>query len=111
MEIERALEIHLVDAEGALEIVLLRRISDSAILLEMEYDLPLLAMVKVIERILTSESRLEHFVTEVDREWGKISCERPHFQRAGQTAHKDDPYTFSSVRTLLMDLLDRLNSG
>ena len=107
LEIERYLERHLIDADGALEFVLLRRVAESAILLEMNYDQPLAALGLVVERILHSEERLRYFVREVDAEWGRMQHERPLFETAGRPADRDDPYTFASVRSKLSRLAEK----
>ncbi len=108
VEIELFLEQRLDDAEGALLIVLLRRVRESADLLASSYQQPLAALAQITEHILGSEQRLHGFVHQVDTEWGRIYLERPHFQRAGQSPDRDDPYTFSSVRATLSGLLDQL---
>lgn len=108
-EIEEFLERHLADAEGALSVVLLRRVTTSATLLE-SYDEPLNALSRIIETLLESEDRLERFVTRVDGEWGRIYSERPHFERNEQPPDSDDPYTRSSVRATLAVLLESLQS-
>lgn len=111
LALEQYLERHLIDSEGALLVVLLRRVRDGEILLRREYKQPLMAMAETIERILASESRLEFFVREVDAEWGRIHREIPHFQRDGEPPHPDDPYTFSSVRKTLHGLLLQLRQN
>ena len=108
LQIEHYLESHLVDAEGALEAVLLRRVRDSDILLETSYEQPLDTLALFLERILGSEGLLQGFVNEVDAEWGRIYRERPYFQIEGQPPHRDDPYTLSSVRVTLSRLIEQL---
>ncbi len=102
------LDTHLVDAEGALQIVLERRLRENMRLTEESYDHPLLVLTELVERVLAREDHLQRFVTQVDAEWGRIYLERPHFQVAGQHPHRDDPYTFASVRATLSDLLEAL---
>ncbi len=102
------LEEHLVDAEGALLVVLERRVRESMQLTEESYDHPLAVLAGIVEHILGREDRLQSFVRQVDTEWGRIYLERPHFQRAGKPPHRDDPYTFASVRDTLSKLLDTL---
>jgi hypothetical protein len=108
LEIEQYLERHLVDAEGALEVVLLRRVRESEMLFKMGYDQPLTALVLFCERILSSEGLLRDFVRDVDAEWGRIYLERPHFQKNGLPPDSEDPYTFSSVRIALSGLMAKL---
>ena len=104
------LEEYLVDSEGALRVVLGRRVRESMRLTEESYDHPLLALTETVEHILGGDHRLQSFVGQVDAEWGRIYLERPHFERAGQPPHRDDPYTFASVRDTLSRLLDALRA-
>ncbi len=110
LEIERYLESHLVDGEGALEVVLFRRARESEILFKMGYEQPLVALALFCERILGSEGLLQDFVNDVDAEWGRIYLQRPHFQKDGRPPHPDDKYTFSSVRVSLSGLLEKLRA-
>ena len=110
LEIEQFLKSHLVDAEGALEAVLLRRVRESETLFKMGYEQPLTALALFCERILGSEGLLQDFVTDVDAQWGRIYLERPHFQRDGHPPNPDDPYTFASVRIALSELAVKLRS-
>ncbi|HDY66066.1 MAG TPA: hypothetical protein ENH84_07550 [Phycisphaerae bacterium] len=107
-EIEQCLESHLVDADGALEVVLLRRVRESEMLFKMGYDQPLDVLARFCERILRSEGLLQDFVRDVDAEWGRIYLERPHFQKPGHPPDPDDQYTFSSVRIALSGLMAKL---
>lgn len=104
------LEQHLADAEGALLVVLERRVRESMSLTEESYDHPIHVLIEIVEHLLAGEDRLHGFVHQVDAEWGRIYLERPHFQQPGQTPHRDDPYTFTSVRATLTDLLDTLRA-
>jgi len=108
LEIERYLEGHLVDGQGALEVVLLRRVRESEMLFKMGYDQPLTVLALFCERILGSEGFLQDFVRDVDAEWGRIYLERPHFQKEGRPPDPEDPYTFSSVRKALSGLVAKL---
>ncbi len=108
LEIEQYLERHLVDSERALEIVLLRRVTQSELLFKMGYDQPITGLALFCERVLNSEELLQDFVREVDAEWGRINLERPHFQKDDRPPHPEDPYTFSSVRTKLTGLVTKL---
>jgi hypothetical protein len=109
-EVERYLELNLIDSEGALETVLLRHVKNNEMFLKMGYEQPLSTLALLTEQILSSEQLLRDFVNEVDREWGRMFRERPHLQTADSPADPDDPYTFSSVRTTLSGLVARLRS-
>jgi hypothetical protein len=108
LEIEQYLESWLADSEGALLVVLLRRVRESEALLESAYDRPLDALASVAERILGSRDGLRRFVGEVDAEWGRIYSERPYFDSAGTPPRPGDPYTVESVGAALTALLARL---
>jgi hypothetical protein len=108
LEIEEALERHLTDSEGALLVVLRRRVLESEALLAEGYERPLAALVRVGERLLGSQERLRRLVREVDAEWGRMYSERPRFEAADGTVEAGDPYTVESVRAVLSGLLDGL---
>ena len=110
-EVDYYLDRHLVDTNGALEAVLLRRFRESEIFLKSDYREPLTTLALVIDQLLESEPRLQDFVHEVDREWGRMHLERPHFQQPDSPAHPDDPYTFTSVRDTLTRLVKRIRKS
>lgn len=110
-EIERYLERNLIDGQGALRRVLLGRVRNSELFLRNGYDQPLETLAGVADQLLGSNLLLEAFVTEVDREWGRLYLERPHLEKPGEPPHPDDPYTFASVRQKLQDLVSRLRSS
>ena len=93
-QIEAWLEQHLADANGPLQIVLLRQIGESETLLS-QYDEPLLS----------------ELVRETDCEWGRVFGERPIFEKEGSPARADDPYTLDSVRVTLNNLLQQLGGA
>jgi hypothetical protein len=107
-KVERYLEQNLIDSAGALETVLLRRVRDSEIFLQRGHEKPLTTLAVMTEHILSSEQLLQDFVTEVDREWGRMYRELPHLQKPGEPPHDDDPYTFGSVRKTLTNLVEAL---
>ena len=110
-EIQRYLERNLIDGQGVLSIVLLRRVGNSELFLRSGYGQPLSTLQRLAEQIVNSELLLRAFVTEVDREWGRMYQERPHLQRPGDPPDADDPYTFSSVRQKLQSLIDKLRDA
>ncbi|MAT69735.1 MAG: hypothetical protein CMJ58_09445 [Planctomycetaceae bacterium] len=106
--IEDYLERHLRDAEGALEVVLLRRVAASQVLLETGFDEPLVALGRYCRQLLEGPTRLSEFVRLVDTQWGRMYLERPRFEVPDRPAADDDPYTRESVRAQLEDLLATL---
>lgn len=107
--IERYIEQYLPDAEGALRIVLERRVSESEDLFKLSYRQPLVALAQYVEHLLHTEGTLQDFVREVDAQWGRIYDERPHFQQPGTPPDTGDPYTIASVRAKLTRLLEKLH--
>ena len=108
LAIEKYVRDHLPDAERALRIVLDRRVTESEVLFQMNYQQPLVALAIYVEDLLKSEARLIEFVREVDAQWGQLYEERPFFQRPGAPAHPDDPYPIETVRQKLAGLLEHL---
>ncbi len=109
-EIGNWLGNNLVDACGALRVVLHRQLKGSELLLE-SLDQPLVALAAYCQRIVDAENLLKEIVREADVEWGRAMGERPHFEREGAAPDPDDPYTVVSVRQALSDALKRLPTG
>jgi hypothetical protein len=106
-EIESWLTINVVDAGGALKVVLHRHVTRSELLLN-NYDQPLVVLASYCKRVLESDYLLEEFVRDADIEWGRVMGERPHFEREGRPRHPDDPYTVESMRSVLSEVLAEL---
>jgi hypothetical protein len=109
-EIESWLSSHVLDAGGALKIVLHRHVKRSELLLD-NFDQPLVVLASYCQRVLDSDYLLEEFVRDADIEWGRVMGERPYFERAGAPRHPDDPYTVESIRIALSGLLASLANG
>ena len=107
VEIETWLRHHLADAGGALQVVLLRHVKESELLLN-NLDQPLIVLGGYCQRILSSDYLLEELVRRADTEWGRVFGERPHFDKKGAPPDPDDPYTIDSVRKTLSGLLEEL---
>jgi hypothetical protein len=110
VEIENWLRGHLADAGGGLEVVLLRGVKGSELLLN-NFDQPLIVLASYCQRILDSDYLLEELVRNADIEWGRIFGERPHFEKEGSPPDADDPYTVDAVRKTLSSLLKQLAVG
>jgi hypothetical protein len=106
--IEKYLEQHLSSPAGALSAVLLRHVKENEILLN-NLDQPLVALASCVQRILDSEYMLQAVVRQADCEWGRIYGERPHFERPGAEPDPEDPYTATSVRAALTQLIATLS--
>lgn len=111
LAIENYVRQHLPDAERALRIVLDRRVTESEVLFQMNYEQPLVALAMYVEDLLNSENRLVEFVREVDTQWGQLYGERPYFQKPGSAPHPDDPYPIESVRQKLASFLTFMRGG
>lgn len=109
-ELQEYLQRHLVDAGGVLAGVLLRLVTDGESLLARP-DQPLAALAVTVEQVLGSDYALRELVRQADVEWGRVTGERPHFDRDGQPPDPDDPYTAESVRAALTRLAAALTAG
>jgi hypothetical protein len=108
IEIGDWLRVHLVDAGGALQVVLHRHVKGSELLLN-NFDQPLVVLSEFCRRILGSEFLLKELVREADIEWGRVMGERPYFEKEGSPPDPDDPYTVESVRHAVMEVLKQLD--
>ncbi len=106
-EIDSWLSSHIVDAGGALKVVLQRHVKRSDLLLD-NFDQPLVVLASYCRRVLDSDYLLEEFVRDADVEWARVMGERPYLERDGSSCHPDDPYTAESVRNALSELLAQL---
>ncbi len=109
-EIASWLEKHLVDAGGALQVVLHRQIKESELLLN-NFDEPLVVLADFCKQVLNSDFLLEELVRNADTEWAQVMGERPYFDKVGTPSHPDDPYQLESVRNKLSALLEQLSGG
>src|SRR5262245_8916461 len=107
-EIQEYLDRHLVDAAGALSVVLLRQVNESDLLLK-SFEQPLVALAGYVRHVLGSEYALKELVREADVEWGRVFDERPYFDRDGCPPEAGDPYTLESVRAALVQLIETLS--
>ena len=103
IEIQEYLRRHLTDGGGVLSGVLLRYVKESPALLH-GFEQPLVALGAWLRLVLDSEPALRELVREADVEWGRVLCERPHFEKEGTPPDADDPYTVESVRAALKQL-------
>jgi hypothetical protein len=110
IEIDNWLRQHMATAEAELQVVLVRLIEGSEVLLS-NYDQPLAVLAACCQRVLDSDDRLRELVREADVEWGRVFGERPRFDVAGSAPRADDPYTFESVRKTLSAIVKQLGPG
>jgi hypothetical protein len=109
-EIENWLRHHMPVGNGELQLVLLRCIEESELLIN-NYDQPLVVLATYCQQVVDSEYRLRELVRQTDVEWGRVFGERPFFEVGGSPSHDDDPYTFASVRITLSAILKELSAG
>jgi hypothetical protein len=107
VEIEDWLRHSMPAGNGELQVVLLRRIRESELLLH-HFEQPLAVVAACCQRVLDSEHLLKEIVRETDEEWGRVQGERPYFEKEGSPPHPDDPYTWESVRKTLAGLIEQL---
>ena len=110
VEIETWLRQHVSAGNGELQVVLLRRVKGSELLLN-NFDQPLVVLATFCQQVLDSDCLLKELVREADVEWGRVQGERPHFEREGSPPDPDDPYTFESVQKALAGLVEQLGAG
>jgi hypothetical protein len=110
VEIETWLRRHLADAGGGLEVVLLRGVKESELLLN-NFNQPLTVLAGYCQQVLDSDYLLKELVRDADIEWGRVLGERPHFEKEGSPPDPDDPYTVESVRAILSGLIVQLAQG
>ena len=110
VEIENWLRHHMSAGNDELQVVLLRRVKGSELLLK-NFDEPLLVLAAFCQQVLDSHYLLQELVREADAEWGRVQGERPYFEREGSPPDPNDPYTFESVRKTLAGLIERLGAG
>lgn len=104
-ELKLFLNDNLRDSEGALLLVLQNYIDEADALISQHQDQPLVALTKTIWGIIDNQALLTEIVRQADFRWGQIYDERPHFNLPGELSHPDDPYTATSVRRQLENLL------
>jgi hypothetical protein len=110
VEIENWLRHHMPAGNGELQVILLRRIEGSELLLN-NFDQPLAVLAAYCQQVLDSDYLLKELVREADVEWGRVQGERPFFDVDGVPPQPDDPYTIESVRKTLATLIERLIAG
>lgn len=109
IELSQFIRASIVDRNGCLHHILERRIFAQETLLAQNLTHPLDVLNQIIRSILSSDQQLAEFVREIDQYYGEKFSERPYFQRVGQEANPEDPYTHESVRLLLGKLLANVN--
>jgi hypothetical protein len=107
VEIENWLRHHLPAGNAELEVVLLRCIKGSALLLH-NFEQPLVVLAAFCQQVLDSDYYLQELVRQADVEWGQVQGERPYFDQEGSARNPDDPYTLESVRKTLTGLIEQL---
>ena len=107
VEIENWLRHHMSAGNDELQVVLLRRVKGSELLLK-NFDQPLLVLAAFCQQVLDSDYLLQELVREADAEWGRVQGERPYFETEGSPPDPDDPYTFESVRKTLAGLIEQV---
>ena len=96
---------HLHDPAGALHAILRDLIQSDDTVCSRNFETPLVALIELLQPLVTREGLLHDFVWQVDMRWGQIYGERPHFQLPGHPPHPEDEYTHESVHHQLNALL------
>lgn len=108
MDLESILDTRLADPEGSLRSTMISLLGQNLPLLDRHLNQPVEALREFLKDILSSESALHDLVRQTDSRWGRDYQERPMFNKPDQPDAPDDPYTWSSVRATLQDLLDQI---
>ena len=108
-EIETFVNRRTQDLSGALKAVLRQAVRANEVVVERHGAVPLDALHEIVRPILENDVLLVDFVRRVDAEYGRMTDERPHFQKPGQTPHPEDEYTHESVRRALVALLGEVD--
>jgi hypothetical protein len=106
--IDNWLTLHLTSSQQPLQVVLLRQVTQSQLLLD-NYDEPLVVLAACCEQILKSDDQLQELVRDSDIEWGRVFDERPFLDKPGCAPDPDDPFTVASVRNTLSTLIGQLS--
>lgn len=110
-ECKHLLEEHLSDSEGALKLILHRRIENAELLFSDYLDDAAGGLLAILSSILRNEITLADFVRDVDVKWGRLYGERPRFDIPGEPPAKDDPYTLDGVKETLEELREAITRG
>nr|WP_040654771.1 hypothetical protein [Rubidibacter lacunae] len=102
---------NLADTSGVVQVVLCRWVDENTARVSRHLDVPLQALLELLESIVENPPILHEFVWQVDVQWGKVNAERPFFQRPGQKPHPEDEHTHESVRYQLVELRDRVREA
>lgn len=102
------LKQHLKDTDGCLLKVIESKINSSDTLFSQKLEKPLLSLHQLLTDILSSQSEIEEITRQADVEYGQVYGERPYFQKSGQSAHPEDPYTHEDIENSLKFLLKSL---
>ena len=95
---------HLNDTDGALQICLKRWVKTD-VRIGKYLDEPLVALEMMVLDIIQQPQILYEFARQVAVEWGKISGERPYFQKPGTEPHPEVVYSHATIRDILAGLL------
>lgn len=109
-EINLFINQNLKDNSGALQAILHNLVHEDQATISQYLDTPLIALEKMLEKILNNQELFYEFVKQVDLKWGQMYQERPYFQQPGQDAHPDDEYSHESVTLQLRELLQMIQS-
>ena len=110
VEIENWLRHHMSAGNDELQVVLLRSVKGSELLLN-NFDQPLVVLGAFCQQVLDSDYLLKDLVREADVEWGRVQGERPYFEKEGAPPDPADPYTVESVRKTLCSLIAQLGGA
>ncbi|MBO9999923.1 MAG: hypothetical protein J7641_13155 [Cyanobacteria bacterium SID2] len=110
-EIHNFIDRSLPDVSGVLQATLYRWVDEDVVRVSQNLDVPLQALLELLESIVDNSQLLYELVRQVDVKWGEMNSERPYFQHPEQAPHPNDEYTHESVRRQLVDLMGCVRSA
>lgn len=103
-EINLFIAQNLADCQGSLQSVLQTWVKTEEAIISKHLTSPLTALEEMLTNWIDNEYLLYDLVMQVDRTWGEMNGEKPHFQQPGQPPHPEDEYTHDSVKAQLINL-------
>jgi hypothetical protein len=104
------LDTHLKDRETALNIALTQYIKDNWERYGTEPQWAQKDLITLLQSCL-DPATLTELTRRADFLWGQLYGEKPIFERAGQQANPEDPYTWASVTQQINHLIQQLKES
>ncbi|MEM6590466.1 MAG: hypothetical protein AAF651_01240 [Cyanobacteria bacterium P01_C01_bin.73] len=106
--VERFIDEHINDTAGALKITLQTWVNANA-RLSQHLRSPLSALHQSLTELQQNPALFYEFARQVNRCWGQISGETPHFQKPGEPPHSDTEYSHEKIEQAIADCATALS--